>query len=76
MWRFVKQIFVSAMMSFSCNLSNVSPLKCVSMKNQEYKMRPGIVNVNSDEPTFYPSSVKKLINLVVVVIISMIRMLK
>ena len=46
------------------------------MKNQEYKMRPGIVNVNSDEPTFYPSSVKKLIKVVVVVIISMIRMLK
>ena len=46
------------------------------MRNQEYKMRPGIVNVNSDESTFYPSSVKKLINVVVVVIISMIRMLK
>ena len=34
MFRFVKQIFVSAMMYFSCNLSNVNPLKCVSMSNQ------------------------------------------
>ena len=27
------------------------------MKNQECKIRPETVNVNSDEPTFYPYSV-------------------
>ena len=37
MFGFVKQIYVSAMMFFSCNLSNVNSLKCVSMKNQECK---------------------------------------
>ena len=37
---FVKEIFVSAMMFFSCNLSNVNSLKFVSMSNKEYKIRP------------------------------------
>ena len=28
------------------------------MTNQECKLRPEIVNVNSDEPVFYPFSIK------------------
>ena len=28
------------------------------MNNQECKVRPEIVNVNSDEPVFYPFSIK------------------
>ena len=58
MIRFVKQIFFSAMMFFGCIVSNVNPLKCVSMNNQECKIREEIVSVNSDEPTFYPYSIK------------------
>ena len=58
MLRFVKQIFISAMIFSSCNLSNVNPLKCVSMKNWECKIRPEIVNANSGEPTFLPQSFK------------------
>ena len=58
MFRFVKQIFFSAMMFFGCNVSNVNPLKCVSINNQECKIRPEIVNVNSDEPSLYPYNVK------------------
>ena len=57
MFRFVKQIFVSAMMFFGCNLSSVNPLECVSMNNQEFKVRPETV-VNSNEPLFYPFSIK------------------
>ena len=72
MFRLVKQIFVSTMMFFSCNLSKVNPLTCVSMSNQECKVRPENINVNSNEPSFYPYSVK--INAVVVVIILMIYM--
>ena len=52
MFRFVKQIFVSTMMFFSCNLSKVNPLTCVSMSNQECKVRPENINVNSNEPSF------------------------
>ena len=46
------------MMFFGCNLSSVNPLECVSINNQECKVRPGIVNVNSNEPIFYPFSIK------------------
>ena len=37
---------------FSCNA-----LKCVSMNNQERKISPEIININSDEPSFYPYSI-------------------
>ena len=58
MFGFVKRIFVSTTMFFGCNLSSVNPLECVSMNNQECKVRPEIVNVNSDEPVFFPFSIK------------------
>ena len=45
-------------MFFGCNLSSINPLKCVSMNNQEFKVRPEIVNVNSDELVFFPFSIK------------------
>ena len=46
------------------------------MTNKECKVRPGIVNVNSNEPVFYPFSIKisKSTGSCVVVIILMIRM--
>ena len=46
-------MFVVAMSFWSCNA-----LKCVSMNNQEGKVRPEIININSNEPSFYPHSVK------------------
>ena len=38
---------------------NATPSKCILMPNQECKVRPQIVNVNSDEPVFYPYSIKR-----------------
>ena len=35
-----------------------SPLSCISMKNQECKTRPQVVNVNGDEPLFFPFSIE------------------
>ena len=35
-----------------------TPFKCVSMTNQESKVRPQMFNVNSDEPVFYHFSIK------------------
>ena len=58
MFGFVKRIFVSAMMFFGCNLSSVNLLECVSMNNQECKVRAEIVNVDSNEPSFYPFNIK------------------
>ena len=57
MFRVIKQIFVSAMMLFS-SLPNGNSLKCVSLKNQECKVRSEIVDNNSNNPIFYPFSVK------------------
>ena len=31
---------------------------CISMNNQEYKVRPQIVNVNGGDPVFFPFSIK------------------
>ena len=57
MFRFVKQIFILALIYFG-NLWNVNSLKCVSVKNQENKARPENVDINSNNPIFYPFSIK------------------
>ena len=41
---------------FFISLSSVNPLECVSMKNQECKLRPEIVNIGSNDRIFYPFS--------------------
>ena len=41
-------------MIFGCNVLNVIPLKYVSRSNQECKIRPEIINVNSNESSLYP----------------------
>ena len=43
---------------FGCNLPSVNSLKCISINNQECKVRPQIVNINSDERVFFPVSIK------------------
>ena len=52
---------------------NAIPLNCISMKNQERKIRPEIINIIN--PIFYPFSIK-IINVVVIVIILIIHMQK
>ena len=37
---------------------NLNSLKCVSLKNLKYKVRPEIVDINSNNPIFYPFSIK------------------
>ena len=70
MFGFIKKVFFTGLTILSSlNLMNPVPLnaiqlsitsfKCVSMTNQECKVRPEIVNVNSNEPLFYPFSIKK-----------------
>ena len=55
---FVKLIFISAMIFLGCSLPTVNSLKCISMNNQERKVKPQIVNVNDEEPVFFPFSIK------------------
>ena len=49
---------MSAMMYFGYNLSSLKSLQCISLSNQECKVRPEIVNVNSKEPVFFSFSIK------------------
>ena len=39
------------------SLSSVNLLECISMKNLECKVRPEIININSNNPIFYPFSI-------------------
>ena len=57
MFEFIKQIFISTMIFFG-NLSNVNTLECISMKNQECKVRSEIININSNNTIFYTFSIK------------------
>ena len=58
MFGFIKKVFVVAISYFSRITSSATPLKCFSINNQECKVRPEIVNVNSYEPVFYSFSIK------------------
>ena len=53
-----KALFAGLTILSSVNLLAVIPLRCISMTNQECKGKPEIVDVNSDEPAFYPFSIK------------------
>ena len=59
---------------YFARLSNVNSLECISMKNRECKVRLEIVDINSNNPMFYPLKVLKQINVVVIVIILVIHM--
>ena len=53
-------------------LTSVNSSSFISMNNQECKVRPQIINVNSEEPVFF--LVLTQVNAVVVVTISIIHM--
>ena len=59
MFGFIKKVFFTGLTILqTVNPLNVTSFKCISMTNQECKVRPEIVNVNSDESVFYPFSIK------------------
>ena len=43
---------------FCYNVLNVTSLKCVSMNNQDCKIRPKITIINYNEPLFYLCSIE------------------
>ena len=57
MFRFIKKCFFIGSLFLSSLVSTTS-LSCISMNNQAFKVRPEIVNVNSNEPLLYPFSIK------------------
>ena len=61
-FRFAKKVF-SIGLTILSNFTNVIPLNAIpsnwiSMKNQECKTRPQVVNFNSNNPIFYSFSIK------------------
>ena len=51
MFGFIKKCFLQQWRSLVV-------LNCVSMNNQECKIRPKIININSNKPSFYPYSIE------------------
>ena len=54
---FIKMCFFTRLV-FLSTLTSINLLSCISMNNQECKVRPQIVNVNEDDPVFFPFGVK------------------
>ena len=54
MFGFIKKLFFTAMTLLSFNVLSVNSLECISMKNQECKVRPKIIN----NDLFYPFSIR------------------
>ena len=57
MLQFIKKVFFIGLTILS-DFTNANSLSCISIKNQECKARREIVNVNSNNPIFYPFSIK------------------
>ena len=57
MFALIKKMFYIGALFLSSLVSTTS-LNCISMKNQECKVRLEIINVNSNNPIFYPFKIK------------------
>ena len=57
MFRVIKKCFFIGSL-FLSNLVSTTSLSCISMSNQACKARPEIINVSSNNPVFYPFSIK------------------
>ena len=57
MFGFAKMCFFTGLALLS-TLTSLTLLNCISMNNQECKVRLQIVNVNGDDPVFFPFSIK------------------
>ena len=56
-FRFIKKCFFIGSL-FLSSLLSTTPLSCISINNQACKVRPEIINVNSNEHVFYPFNIK------------------
>ena len=57
MFGLLKCVFFTGL-AFLSILTGVNLLSCISMNNQLCKVRPQIVNVNGNDPVFFPFSIK------------------
>ena len=61
-FRFAKQMFFIGLRVLS-GFADANSLSCISMNNQECKTRPQVINVNGDEPVFFPFSIETTIRM-------------
>ena len=54
---FIKKSFFTGV-AFLLTLTSVNLLSCISMNNQECKVRPHVVNINGNDPVFFPYIIK------------------
>ena len=54
---FIKICFFTGL-AFLSTSTSINSLSCISMNNQECKVRPQIVNINGDDLVFFPFSIK------------------
>ena len=61
MFQLIKTVLFLGLTILS-NFTNITSLSAslhrISMKNQKCKIRPEIININSNNPIFYPFSIK------------------
>ena len=57
MFIFIKKMFYIRSL-FLSSLVSATSLRCISLKNQECKVRPKIADINNNNPIFYPFSIK------------------
>ena len=57
-FRFVKKVFFIGLTILSDFTNAGYPLNCILMKNKKCKTSPQVVNVNGDEPVFFPFSIE------------------
>ena len=54
---FIRKCFFTAKTFFSFDALNLNSLECASANNQKCKIRSEIINVNTNEPIFFPYSI-------------------
>ena len=62
-FKFAKKVFSIGLtiLSHFTNASSLNgfSLSCISMNNQECETRPQVININGDEPVFFPFSIER-----------------
>ena len=58
MFGFIEKVFITAATFLIPNVLNVNSLEYISMNNQECKTRPKMIDINANEPVFYPCSIR------------------
>ena len=58
MIEFIRKSIFLAFTFFTNNIIQTNSLECMSMNNQKCKARPKIIDVNANDPVFYPYSIK------------------